>query len=66
MIKEILYTYLGTNGTLTTTIELEGVPAIKRIRLTAEYGKKLTDGNQRVDTVTVKEEDVKKWIEVKK
>lgn len=66
MIKETLYTYLGTNGTLTTTIELEGVSAIKRIRLTADYGKKLTDGNQRVDTVTVKEEDVKKWIEVKK
>lgn len=66
MIKETLYTYLGTNGAFTTTIELENVPAIKRIRLTAEYGKKLTDGNQRVDTVTVKEEDVKKWIEVTK
>ena len=45
MIKETLYTYLGTNGAFTTTIELENVPAIKRIRLTAEYGKKLTDGN---------------------
>jgi len=66
MIKETLYTYLGTNGPLTTTIELEGVPAIKRIRLTAEYGKKLTDGKQRIDTITVKEEDVKNWIEVKK
>ena len=42
MIKQITYTYLGTNGVLTTPIHIEGVYSIKKIVLIADAGKQLT------------------------
>ena len=45
MIKQVTYTYLGTNGTLTTPIHLEGIYSVKKIVLTADEGKKLTKDN---------------------
>lgn len=66
MKKETLYTYLGTNGTLTTPIHLEGIYSIKKIRLTADEGKSLTrDGKTFFPAVAVDEKDVKLWREVK-
>ena len=44
MTKEILYTYLGTNGTITSPVFLEGIYSVKKIRLMAAEGKWLTDG----------------------
>ena len=42
MTKEILYTYLGTNGTITSPVHLEDIYYIRKVRLTADAGKQLT------------------------
>lgn len=65
MTTEILYTYLGTNGTVTTPVHLEGVPAMQKIRIKPDIGKKLTDGKTVViDAVVVSESEVSKWKEI--
>ena len=35
MTKEILYTYLGTNGTITSPVHLEDIYYTRKVRLTA-------------------------------
>ena len=68
MIKNITYTYLGTNGILTTPIHLEGIYSTQKITLIAEKGKKLTKDNGKtfVKKVTLlsDSEDLGKYIEV--
>ncbi len=68
MIKNITYTYLGTNGILTTPIHLEGIYSTQKITLIAEKGKKLTKDNGKtfVKKVTLlsDSEDLEKYIEV--
>ena len=65
MTTEILYTYLGTNGTVTTPVHLEGVPAMQKIRIKPDIGKKLTDGKTvETDAVVVSESEVSKWKEI--
>ena len=65
MTTEFMYTYLGTNGTITTPIHLEGVPAVKKYRLRPAMGKKLTDSKIVItDFVTVEESDISKWKEI--
>ena len=65
MTTEILYTYLGTNGTVTTPVHLEGVPAMKKVRIRPAIGKKLTDGKiASTDAVVVSEDEVSNWREI--
>lgn len=66
MTKQVLYTYLGTNGTLTTPIHLEGIYSVKKIILIADKGKKLTCGDANLyDRITLKNEDEELlWEEV--
>jgi hypothetical protein len=65
MTKEVLYTYLGTNGTVTTTVHLEDIYYVRKYRLTAEKGKRLTqDGINFVNSVVIPEEDLNLWKEV--
>lgn len=65
MIINTLYTYLGTNGVLTTPIHLEGIYSVKKVELVAETGKKLTrDGHNFVYRVTVPADQVDLWREV--
>jgi hypothetical protein len=65
MTAEKLYTYLGTNGTVTTPIHLEGVPAMVKVRVKPAIGKKLTDGKTVVeDAVIVSESEVANWREI--
>ena len=67
MIKEILYTYLGTNGTITSPVHLEDIYYTRKVRLTADAGKQLTkDDVNYSSVVTVPEEEVDLWKEVKK
>ena len=67
MTKEILYTYLGTNGTITSPVHLEDIYYIRKVRLTADAGKQLTkDDVNYSSVVTVPEEEVDIWKEVKK
>lgn len=65
MKKEILYTYLGTNGIICSPVHLEGIYYIRKIKLYAAEGKKLTnDGKNFHKTVTVTENEVENWYEV--
>lgn len=65
MKREILYTYLGTNGTITTPIHIEDAYYVRKLRLIAEKGKILTkdDINYRYSTI-IPEEDEDLWIEI--
>lgn len=65
MKKEVLYTYLGTNGTICSPVHLEGIYYTRKIKLYAAAGKKLTnDGKTFYKTVTVTENEVENWYEV--
>lgn len=64
MIKTQMYRYLGRNGTITTDIHLEQINPIPMIRLSAAKGKILTDGNLKVYSVTVFEDEVNNWTEI--
>lgn len=66
MKKEILYHYLGTNGTITSHVHLEDIYYVRQLKLTADKGKILTDGEKRCFSVIIAEEDLSKWKEVSK
>ena len=66
MTKEVLYTYLGTNGTITSPVYLEGIYSVKRICLMAAEGKWLTDGQNLYNSITIPESDLDKWYEISK
>ena len=67
MTKEVYYTYLGTNGTITSPVHLEDIYYTRKVRLTADAGKQLTKDNVNYSSVvTVPEEEVDLWKEVKK
>ena len=65
MTKHVMYTYLGTNETITSMIHLEDVYYIRRIELIADKGMVLTkDGKTFTSTVLVPEDEVDEWQEV--
>lgn len=65
MKKEILYTYLGTNGTITSPVHLEGIYSVRKVSLRAETGMSLTkDGKTAVSSVVVPEAEVELWKEI--
>ena len=66
MTKTVLYTYFGTNGTITSPIHLPDIYSIIQIRLTADPGKILTNGVRKEVSVLVTEETIDQWSEVDK
>jgi hypothetical protein len=65
MTKEILYTYLGTNGTITSPVHLEDIYYTRSVKLSADRMKVLTkDGKNFFYSVTVPESEVAEWREV--
>ena len=65
MQKEILYQYLGTNGSILSPVHLEDIYYIRKIRIFADEGKQLTkDGINFKKAITVPEEDADNWYEV--
>lgn len=65
MTKTIMYTYLGTNGTICSPVHLEDIYYIRKVKLTADAGKQLTkDGKIFFNAITVPEEEVAEWKEV--
>ena len=59
MTKQVLYTYLGTNGTICSPVLLEDIYHIKKYRLIAAPGKRLTkDGKTYHDTVPIPQTDL--------
>lgn len=63
MIKEIYYTYLGTNGTITSQVHLEDIYYVRKIKLKAKDGHYLTNGEKKVKTIMIPEEEVEQWHE---
>ena len=65
MTKILIYTYLGTNGTLSTPIHLEGIYAVKNYKLIAKQNYSLTKDNINFyKSIMVNENDVASWYEI--
>lgn len=65
MTKEVLYLYLGTNGSILSPVHLEDTYYQRRLKLTADAGKFLTkNGKDKVPSVIIPEEDLDLWSEV--
>lgn len=66
MTKDILYQYLGTNGTILSPVHLEDVYYVRKFRLSADSGKMLTKngGKDKCFSVIVPEEEVPNWEEI--
>lgn len=65
MTKEVLYFYLGTNGSILSPVHLEDAYYTRRLRLYADQGKFLTkDGKKLTSVVVIPEEDLELWYEV--
>lgn len=66
MTKTVLYTYLGTNGTITSPVHLEDIYYTRSFRLEADEGMALTKDNKNfVKRVTVfEDDDIALWREV--
>lgn len=65
MLTSILYEYLGTNGTILSPVHLEDIYYVRKLKLQADNGKKLTkDGKTFVKTVIIPEEELDEWQEV--
>ena len=67
MKKNTLYTYLGTNGVLTTPIHLEDIYYTTSYQLIADNGKMLTDDGGKTfhQRVVVPVEEIDNWKEAK-
>lgn len=64
MTKEVMYVYLGTNGTICSPIHLEDIYYTRKIRLWAEDNKVLTkDGKNFYYRIIVPEDEVGEWYE---
>ena len=66
MTKTPLYTYLGTNGTITSPVHLEDIYYVLKYRLEAGPNKMLTKdgGITLVKEIIVPEDEVNQWKEV--
>lgn len=65
MKKETYYTYLGNNGTITTSVYLEGIYSIKKYMIIADKDKKLTkDGKTFQKTILIPATDLELWYEI--
>ena len=64
MTKEVLYFYLGTNGTIISSVHLEDIYYTHRYRLIADEKKLLTNGKVTTYSVTVPEDEIDTWYEI--
>lgn len=65
MTKNVLYFYLGTNGTILSPIHLEDTYYVRKLRIAADEGKQLTkDGKTFVSSTVIPEEELELWREV--
>lgn len=65
MTKDVIYRYLGTNGIIESPVHLEGIYFVRLYQLTADKNKVLTDGNRKVVSVRVPEDEVDNWTEIR-
>ena len=64
MTKEVLYLYVGTNGTILSPVHLEDTYYMRRLRITSAQGKFLVkNGKVMGTTATIPEEELELWSE---
>lgn len=64
MTQQVVYRYLGTNGVIESPVHLEDIYYVRLMKLTADSGKRLTDGVYTVAEITVPEDEISNWEEV--
>ena len=66
MKKTPIYTYLGTNGTITSPVHLEGIYSVLKYHLEVESSDKFLtkDDKTFVKIITVPEDELEEWREV--
>lgn len=64
MKKTVTYKYMGTNGAIETPVYIEGAYSICLVLLSADQGKILTNGQERVFMIKVPKTEVDNWKEV--
>lgn len=64
MKRQVLYLYLGTNGSILSPVHLEDTYYTRFVRITADAKHYLTDGTRKVFSITVPENEAFLWHEV--
>ena len=65
MTKEVLYMYLGTNGTILSNVHLEDIYYVRKYRLWADEGKVLIkNGKVYGITEVIPENEINEWSEI--
>lgn len=64
MIKTKLYKYLGRNGNIVTPILLEKVEPIPMVKIIADAGKILTNGEEQIKIKTLFLDELEEWYEI--
>lgn len=65
MTKEVLYLYVGTNGSILSPVHLEDTYYIRKLRLRADEGKALTKNGKDVYlAIVIPEDEFDLWYEI--
>ena len=64
MIKQIMYEYLGTNGSICSPVHLEDIYYIRKYKLIADDKKLLVKVSRKEKSVLIPEDDLDNWKEV--
>lgn len=64
MKKQKLYTYIGLNGTITSSVLLEGASRIEKYELQASAGKILTNGEKKAINIVIPAIEIDEWYEI--
>jgi hypothetical protein len=64
MRKQVIYRYLGTNGIIESPVHLEDIYYVRILRLSADEGMVLTNGEITTTFVTTSEEEADLWKEI--
>ena len=60
------YKYIGRNGTLISSILIDGATKINMYTLTADEGKILTNSETKIHSVNIYEDELDQWYEIDK
>ena len=64
MIKQIIYEYLGTKGSICSPVHLEDIYYVRKYKLIADDKKLLVKGSRKEKSVLIPEDDLDNWKEV--
>lgn len=64
MIKQIMYEYLGTNGSICSPVHLEDIYYVRKYKLIADDKKLLVKGSRKEKSVLIPEDELDEWKEI--